>query len=561
MRLERLVGLTLVQLLALLAAAGEEALAAKWTNVVVICADDLGWGDLSCYGNTKVAMPNIDRLAEEGAKLTNFTSCCPFCAPARAGLQTGRYQFRNGLTHNPSPDPENDDRGLSLTELTLGNLFQSAGYRTACVGKWHLGHQPQFRPLRRGYDEYFGILYSNDMHPVKLYEGDMIVQSLVFQLRLTQRYTKRSLEFIEANRARPFFLYLAHAMPHKPLAVSDEFIGKSGAGLYGDVLMELDWSVGQVLDKLKELDLDENTIVLFTSDNGPWYGGSTGGLRGMKGQAWEGGLRVPLLARWPGHIPAGHVNNEPCTMPDLFSTALAAAGIALPIDRVIDGKDIMPLLTSDAASPHEAIYSMVNDKLCTVRSGKWKLLGPAAGPRKQTVMSKDELWTDPRGPDGIRILAPRKQAHPSEFPGLATGFSNAGFALCDLEADPGEQQNVAAQNPEVVERLKGYFEAVEARLPKESKSDSDAEDGKEKKEKKEGDKKAISDPKANSAGSAKPGANAGQGQPAKAPPAKEPAAKVPAAAKKPVPATNPPAKPEPTPAAPAKPKKSLNREG
>lgn len=454
-------------LVGLLPARGQAAQVMKNLNVVIIYADDLGWGDLSCYGQKRYKTPHIDRLAEEGARLTNFTSCCPYCAPSRVGLQTGRYPFRTGLVDNPAPDgsKEQNQLGLPATEKTLGALFRAAGYRTACIGKWHLGHQPQFHPLRYGYDEYFGILYSNDMKPVHLYQDERLFRTLVFQARLTEMYTDQSVQFIRQNRDRPFFLYLAHAMPHKPLAASNTFIGSSGAGLYGDVMAELDASVGKILEELKALQLDAKTLVVFSSDNGPWYGGSTGGLRGMKGQNWEGGLRVPLLARWPDKIPPGHTSDQPASMIDVFTTVLTAAGIPLPADRVIDGKDIMPLLTSDAESPHEAIFSMRSDELCTVRSGQWKLHLAPSGPRNYKIMRADEAWNDPRAPDGIHILAPPNQYHPSQFPGVNTGASEPGVLLFDLAADPSEQINVAAENPEIVERLQAYADKLLEVMP------------------------------------------------------------------------------------------------
>lgn len=443
-------------------------------NVVIIYADDLGWGDLQCYGHPKFKTPHIDRLASEGTRLTNFYSCCPYCAPSRAGLMTGRYQFRNGLYSNPFPSADRggqgrgDKIGLPAEEITLGEAFQSAGYRTACIGKWHLGHMPQFRPRKNGFDEYYGILYSNDMHPVELFDGERMVEYPVVQATLTRRYTERALAFLENNRDRPFLLYLPHAMPHKPLACSEEFYEKSGAGLYGDAMAELDWSVGRLCEKLKELKLDEKTLVFFSSDNGPWYGGSSGGLRGMKSQVWEGGIRVPLIARWPGKIPAGQILNEPAIILDLFTTSLTAAGIPIPSDRPIDGKDILPLLTSGAKSPHEALFSMTGDKLGTVRSGKWKMvLIPQASAR--AAVGKDwkpgTRWIDPRRPDGVTILAPYEQSQPDAFPGLLTGDAVTKVGLFDLESDPGEQQNVAEQNPEIVARLRGYADKLIADFP------------------------------------------------------------------------------------------------
>jgi len=224
-------------------------------NVIVILADDLGFGDLGCYGHPAFETPSLDRMAEEGVKFTSFYTPVPFCAPTRATLLTGRYPFRSGMLWNPSPPIGLNQVGIPAEELTLGEALQKAGYATSCIGKWHLGHLPQFSPLRHGFDEYFGILYSNDMHPVELIEGDRIIEYPVVQATLTERYTERALDFIERNRTRPFFLYLSHAMPHKPLAVSESFYRTSPVGLYGDVVSELDWSAGQVLKKLHDFDL------------------------------------------------------------------------------------------------------------------------------------------------------------------------------------------------------------------------------------------------------------------------------------------------------------------
>jgi len=434
------------------------------TNVIIIYVDDLGWGDLACYGHPRFKTPNLDRLASQGARLTSFYSCYPYCAPSRAALQTGRYPVRFGFTRNPCPDSGVNDIGIPSDEITLGEAFKAAGYQTACFGKWHLGHKPEFYPVRHGYDEYFGILYSNDMHPVELYDGEKRVEYPVYQATLTRRYTERSLAFIERNKDRPFFLYLPHAMPHKPLAASEDFYRKSGAGLYGDVVAELDWGVGQIIDKLKELDLERRTLVIFTSDNGPWYGGSTGGLRGMKGQTWEGGVRVPLIAYWPGRIPAGHESDEPTVIMDLFVTSLSVAGIALPDDRVIDGRNILGLLTSDAKSPHEAIFSFRGERLSAVRSGRWKLHVSMPGSRKKKVWKPEDKWIDPRRPDGVRILAPYEQAHPSQYPGVRTGDALDGRTLFDLEADAAEQHNVADLHPQVVEKLKALADRYRKEL-------------------------------------------------------------------------------------------------
>jgi arylsulfatase A-like enzyme len=431
-------------------------------NVVIILADDLGYGDLACFGHRSFKTPNLDKMAAEGARLTQFNTPTPFCAPTRASLMTGRYPFRCGLTANPAPDfgGQYTELGLPTSEITIAQLFHTAGYATGMVGKWHLGHtKKEFYPVRRGFDEYLGILYSNDMRPVQLIDGEDVVEYPVVQATLTKRYTERAVKFIERNKTKPFFLYFAHAMPHKPLAASEKYYQKTGAGLYGDVIAELDASVGQVLAKLKELKLDDNTFVVFTSDNGPWFGGSSGGLRGMKGTSWEGGYRVPFIARWPGTIPAGNVSDQPAIMMDLFATSLKVAGIAPPSDRVIDGADIRPLLTSNAKSPHEVVLGHQGPRLSTVRDARWKLHVLAANQRLVSTSAKTR-WIDPRAPDGVTLLAPYEQYQPSDYPGIATGDPPQPMALFDLSADPSEQHNVADANPDVVKRLKAQFDAI-----------------------------------------------------------------------------------------------------
>lgn len=428
-------------------------------NIILILADDLGYGDLGCYGHPKFKTPHLDQLAAQGTRLTQFNTPMPFCAPTRASLLTGRYPLRHGLTGNPAPDggPQADGLALSGKEVLLGELLKKAGYATGMVGKWHLGHKkPEYLPTHRGFDEYLGILYSNDMRPVQLVEGEKPIEYPLVQATLTQRYTDRALRFIEANKGRPFFFYFAHAMPHKPLACTEGFYKKSGAGLYGDVMAELDASVGRVLAKLKELGLEEQTLVIFTSDNGPWYGGSSGGLRGMKGTSWEGGYRVPCLVRWPGRVPAGKVMAEPAVMMDLFPTVLAAAGVASPGDRVLDGKDLLPLVTGKAKEHHEFVFGMQGPRLATVRDSRWKLHVLPTRDRKEA--KPGERWVDPRGPDGVTILAPYEQAQPSEYPGLRTGDVGKEMSLFDLANDPGEQTDVSARNPEVVTRLKAVYD-------------------------------------------------------------------------------------------------------
>lgn len=453
--------LSLLLLLATVLGASPEARAAEppQPNIVLILADDLGYGDLGCYGHPKFKTPHLDHLATEGTRLTQFNTPMPFCAPTRASLLTGRYPLRHRLTGNPAPDGgvQADALALSGSEVLLPEVLRKAGYATGMVGKWHLGHKkPEYLPTRRGFDEYLGILYSNDMRPVQLSEGEKAIEYPLVQATLTQRYTDRAVRFIETNRGRPFFLYFAHAMPHKPLACTEGYYKKSGAGLYGDVMAELDASVGRVLAKLRELGLDERTLVVFTSDNGPWFGGSSGGLRGMKGTSWEGGYRVPCLVRWPGRVPAGKVVSEPAVMMDLFPTALSAAGIAPPGNRVIDGKDLVPLLSGQSKGHHEFVFGMQGAQLATVRDGHWKLHVLPARDRKDG--KPGERWIDPRGPDGVTILAPYEQAQPAEYPGLRSGDDTKAMTLFDLANDPGEQRDVSARNPEVVSRLKMAYD-------------------------------------------------------------------------------------------------------
>jgi uncharacterized sulfatase len=379
---------------------------------------------------------------------------------------TGRHPFRCGLTTNPDPDggPGPDATALPPGEVTLAQVLRQAGYATGMVGKWHLGHKrPEYLPTRRGFDEYLGIPYSNDMRPVRLIEGERDIEYPVVQATLTRRYTERALRFIERNRSRPFFLYLAHAMPHKPLACSEAFYKKSGTGLYGDVLAELDWSVGQVLAKLKDLGLDQQTLVMFTSDNGPWYGGSTGGLRGMKSTTWEGGFRVPCIVRWPGRLPAGTVCRAPAVTMDLFATALAAAGVPPPRDRVIDGKDLFPLLSGKEHAVHTSVFGHQGPRLATVRDDRWKL--HVLAPRDGRQTTPGQRWRDPRGPDGVTILAPYEQPQPTEYPGLLTGEETRAMSLFDLENDPGEQHDVAAHHADIVARLKAHYDQIVKDFP------------------------------------------------------------------------------------------------
>ncbi len=444
--------------------------AAEKPNIIILFADDLGYGDVGCFNpQCPFQTPNLDRMASQGARLTSFYVPTPYCAPSRGTILTGRYPFRHSVVRNPSPDAGQSNFGLPQSEITIAESLKPAGYATTAIGKWHLGHKRQWLPRTQGFDEYFGILYSNDMFPVQLVRNESVAEYPVVQASLTRRYTDHALKFMEQNKDRPFFIYLPHAMPHKPLAVSDNFYTPETRGdLYADVISELDASVGEVLEKLQQLSLDDRTLVIFTSDNGPWYGGSTGGLRGMKGKTWEGGLRVPMIARMPGVIPGGIVNDSVAATIDVLPTICKLAGVQQPVDRIIDGVDIMPLLKdSSVLSPHDAVFGMQGDTLATIRVGKWKLHVRSPGPLRFSNLSADELadWIDPRAPDGVTLLAPFEQPKPSQHPGLTSGDTSKAMMLFDLDADRGEQHDVADQHPDVVRRLMSMFEQMKAQVP------------------------------------------------------------------------------------------------
>ncbi|MGZ8940387.1 MAG: sulfatase family protein, partial [Limisphaerales bacterium] len=361
-------------------------------NVVLIYADDLGYADIGAFGATNIATPNLNRLAREGRKFTSFYVAQPVCSASRAALLTGCYPNRVGISGALGPKSK---VGINKEEMTLAELVKQQRYATAIFGKWHLGHHPEFLPTRHGFDEYYGLPYSNDMWPqhpeakagtypdLPLIGGELTLELNPDQTQLTKDYTKRATKFIERNKERPFFLYLAHSMPHVPLYASEDFRGKSRAGLYGDVIEEIDWSVGEVMRALEEHALAENTLVIFTSDNGPWlsYGnhsGTAGELREGKGTVWEGGVRVPCIMRWPGRIPANTACDEPAMTIDLFPTIAALVGAELPEHR-IDGKNIWPLIEGarGAKSPQEGYFFYYNaNDLLAVRSGEWKLVVP-----------------------------------------------------------------------------------------------------------------------------------------------------------------------------------------
>jgi uncharacterized sulfatase len=394
-------------------------------NFVVILADDLGYGDLGVYGSSLIRTPNLDQMSAEGVRLDSFYSSANVCTAARGGLLTGRYPIRLGLVLDVAR-PTNDI-GISADELTLGEALQDLGYRTALFGKWHLGEEPERSPLLHGFDEFYGLLHSNDMLPLELYRGEHVIEQPVIQATLTERYTAEAVRFIEENQNNPFFLYVPHTFPHVPLHVSERFAGRSDAGLYGDVVEALDWSVGEILSALKRFGLDERTLVVFTSDNGPWWEGSPGVYRDRKGSAWEGGLRVPFVARWPTVLPAGVVSDQPAMNIDLLPTLVSLAGGSLPSDRAIDGRDILPMLQRGEPSPHEALYLFDQDRIAGVRSGQWKLV--VESQYRNAVARLD---------------------HPQSYygPGL----------LFDLNRDPSETYSYSREYPEVVERLRQLLE-------------------------------------------------------------------------------------------------------
>jgi arylsulfatase A-like enzyme len=410
--------------------------AGRVPNIVIIFTDDQGYQDVGCFGSD-IKTPHLDRMAAEGMRFTDFYVAQAVCSASRTALLTGCYPNRLGILGALG---SNAAIGIHRNERTIGDVVQQRGYATAIFGKWHLGHHPQFLPTRHGFDEYFGIPYSNDMRPPNLVDGEKVIDPNPDQSQLTTWYTERAVKFIEKSKDRPFLLYVAHNMPHVPLHVSDKFKGKSARGLYGDVIMEIDWSVGQILDALKRLSLDGQTLVIYTSDNGPWmnYGdhaGRAAPLREGKGTMWDGGCREPCIMRYPGKIPAGKVCREVAATIDILPTIARLVGAEVPKDRMIDGKDIWPLMSGQpgAKSPHEAYYFYWNRELQAVRSGPWKLHFP-------------HEYRTLDGPPG-------SGGKPGKYKQLKTGL-----ALYDLKGDMGETINVADEHPEVVQRLEALAE-------------------------------------------------------------------------------------------------------
>ena len=417
---------------------------AQKPNIVIIFTDDQGYNDLGCFGSPHLKTPRIDQMAAEGMRFTDFYSAAPVCTPSRAALMTGCYAQRLSMAAMPNKEGTLDPpasvlfpwsrHGIHSNEILLPEILKAQGYATGCVGKWHLGHLPPFLPTRHGFDYYFGIPYSNDMVPTPILRNEETIQETAEQDTLVETYTQEAIGFIESNKDKPFFLYFPHNFPHVPLHTSKQFAGTSEGGLYGDVIAAIDWSVGKVLDALKQNGLDDNTLVIFTSDNGPWltrfeHGGFAFPLRGGKGSTFEGGMREPCVMRWPGVIPAGTTCKEVASTIDLLPTIAKLAGTSAPTDRIIDGKDILPLMRGDtgATSPHEAFFYYQGNALQAVRSGLWKL-------RVEQPLNGLDLYT--RIPGDIK--APE--------------------SLYNLFTDPGEQKNVIKDHPDIAERLRGYLQ-------------------------------------------------------------------------------------------------------
>jgi len=403
-------------------------------NFIIIFCDDLGYGDVGCFDSKKHRTPNIDQMADEGMKFTSFYVTSGVCTPSRSSLMTGCYPRRVNLHESERHEcvlfPV-AKKGLNPNEITIAEVLKAQGYATACVGKWHLGDQAKFLPTSQGFDYYYGIPYSNDMGskqrsknpPLPLMRNEKVIEAPADQNTLTKRYTEQVINFITENKDKPFFVYLPHTMPHNPVHSSEKFRGKSANGGYGDCVEEIDWSTGQILETLKNLNIDDRTLVVFTSDNGAAnrWGGSNLPLSGFKGSTMEGGMREPCVMRWPGKIPARKTCNELASTLDMMPTLAQLAGTKAPADRIIDGKNIWPLMTGKkgAKSPHKAFYYYQIDQLQAVRCGKWKLHLP--------LNIKKKNW--------------------------GKGTPNTPLQLYELEADIAETNNVADRHPDVVKRL------------------------------------------------------------------------------------------------------------
>jgi arylsulfatase A len=470
--------------LCVLCGASSSAEAAAKPNFIVILADDLGYGDVGCYGAADVATPHIDRMAAEGTKFTSFY-VSPVCSPTRASLMTGCIAQRVGIGGVLFP---RNSHGLNPDERTLPELLKEQGYATAIIGKWHLGNQDMFQPLNHGFDTWYGTPSSNSQGfdpAIKQYADDcvwregytresilklpeakcplirdnVVIEVPADQTQFTQRYTREAIKFITGHKDEPFFLYLPHNMVHIPVHASEEFVGQSKLGIYGDAIQELDWSTGEILKTLRELGLEENTLVIFTSDNGPHLGqgGNAGPLRGAKGSTFEGGVRVPCVMRWPGKIPGQRITDEPIAIMDLLPTLVTLAGVTVPNDRVIDGRDIWPVIAGEerAKSPHEAIYYLRGRSVNGVRMDDWKYMTVPASEVLPTV--EVELT-----PEEQKLPRRQRNALIKERTKAAQGRQGDSEMLFNLREDIGESTNLIDQHPEIAARLKSRLKAFES---------------------------------------------------------------------------------------------------
>ena len=405
-------------------------------NFVVIFADDLGYGDIGAFGSTTINTPNIDRMATEGAKFDQFYAASPVCTPSRAALLTGRYPIRQGIHKVFYPESL---QGMDPEEITISEMLKTVGYTTGLVGKWHLGHHDQYMPWNQGFDEFFGVPYSNDMGGLYYFRNKEIQFEEIDQRYMTRTYTEEAIKFIDKHQDEPFFLYLAHNMPHVPIYASPEFTGKSAGGLYGDVVEEMDWGVGQIIKRLDELGLSKDTLVIFTSDNGPWLlmgdeGGSAGSLRAGKQYTFEGGMRVPTVALWPGHIAEGLRPEGFATMMDWLPTFATLSGAAVPDDREIDGRDISGILSGEGSRENQELFYYMDGELRAYRSGDWKIKLPYKGKR-------------------------------GYFAFLNKGFMPShNLLLFNLKQDPEEQNNLASHESERVASMLAEIESFQASL-------------------------------------------------------------------------------------------------
>lgn len=444
-------------------------------NVVIILADDLGYGDVGCFGAKTCKTPNLDRMAGEGARFTSFYVAQAVCSASRAALMTGCYSNRVGMAGALN---HTSHEGINPNEWLLPEMCKERGYATAAFGKWHLGTRSAFHPMRNGFDEFFGIPYSNDnskyhpslapeMPPLPLLDGEKVFETDPDQSQFTSRITERAVSFIERNKARPFFLYVPHVMPHVPIFASERFKRKSGAGLYADVVSELDESVGEILSAIQRSGIDDRTLVIFFSDNGPFlsYGthaGSGGSLREGKLTSFEGGVRVPCIMRWPGMVASGRVCDEPVMAIDLLPTVAELIGGKMP-KKVIDGKNVLPIITNrgDAPSPHEALFFYAGSELQAVRMGKWKLHFPHA------YLTVTEQTRDDGKPAGYGKLKPLAITQ-SGIEGIASrhgyGVKRIGESLYDLSVDAGETTDVLQQHPDVVAKMRKLADIMRTEL-------------------------------------------------------------------------------------------------